>query len=591
MLRNLHILPDDINVLVEDKTILRDALKMIGIYISYPCGGKGTCGKCMVELDGVPVKGCDTYVCKDSEVFVPFKIRLSGQKIITDIRLYDKSKNGFPLVEKVSLKLNPPTIYDSTSDVSNLIDALSYELNLKKNNIYVEPQVMIDLPYYLRKNDFKVNATIFYEDDKVTVLSIADKKIYGIAVDIGTTTIALALCDLETKEVVEAYGLPNPQAIFGADVISRIIYTEENSDGTASLKLSIIQAISYGIETVSKKFNIKKSDIPVIVVAANTVMSHFLLGLPTDFLRREPFVPAATTYPIIKPQELGFPFPMLQSGRIIILPCVSSYVGGDIVAGVIATEIYKNHKLELFVDVGTNGEMILAGDGFMMACSCSAGPAFEGSGISCGSRAVEGAINNTYFKDGKLQYEVFGDNMEPVSICGSGLISLISSLLEAGIINRSGRFVEDIDRYSISKNVFITTADIQNLIRSKGAIFAGIKVLLNYLGLSLDELDHILIAGGFGRSINIKDAVEIGMIPVIHGKPHLNLKDLNNMDIYDKNYSYVGNSSLAGALRVLNDRTIDIKKIANSITNVELSIGNEFMDEFVKACFLPHTDF
>lgn len=578
MLKKLHILPDDLNILVEENTLLRDALKVVDIYISYPCGGKGTCGKCMVELNGVSVKACETNITKDSEVIVPHTIRLSGQNIITDTREYIKTKNTLPLIQKVSLTLKKPSLHDSIDDVSNLIDALSQALNVKKDDVYIDYEVMADLPHYLRNNDFKVNATIFYEEDKIHVLSIKESKNYGIAIDIGTTTIVLALCDLETSDVMYSYGLPNPQAVFGADVISRIVYTEENSNGTASMQISVIEAISYGIGVISKKLNIDKQDILTIVIAANTVMSHFLLGIPTDFLRREPFVPSVTVFPVLKARDLGFP--ILKSGRVIIMPCVSSYVGGDIVAGVIATEVYKSNALSLFVDVGTNGEMILAGEDFMMACSCSAGPAFEGSGISCGSRAINGAINNTYFKDGKLQYEVFGNDTKPTSICGSGLISLLSSLLEAGIINRSGRFVEDGDRYFISKNVWITDDDIQNLIRAKGAIYAGIKVLLNYLELSTDDLSHILIAGGFGKSINIKDAVEIGMLPEIHSEDGLL-----------ENYEYVGNSSLSGALRVLNDRTIDFKKIANSITNVELSIGNEFMEEFVKACFLPHTDF
>ncbi len=569
----IHILPDDIHVEVDKGTLISNALKSVGINLTLPCGGRGACGHCIVFSDGVPLKSCITEILEDMVIHVPHKIRLSGQQVLTDIRLYEPENNKLPLVEQIWLQLTTPTLDDSISDSSRLKKALSEKTGFDESLIWIEPSCLIDLPYKLRENDFSICVSVFYENNGITVLSTTDKPIYGIAIDIGTTTVATALCDLKTGLVVDTTGIANPQANYGSDVISRIVYTEENQNGTTKLQNCILDGISDSIETLTSRTGISKDNILSVVVAANTVMSHFLLNLPTDYLRREPYVPAVSEYPLIRPADLRLP--VLSSGRVLVIPSVSSYVGGDIVAGVIATELYNKEGLHLFVDVGTNGEMVLAGEGFMMACSCSAGPAFEGAGISCGSRAIQGAIDNVYYKNGQMYYDVIGgDNVTPVSICGSGLISLLSALLEAGIIDRSGRFTTSDEFYTLVSGVTITEADIQNLIRAKGAIFAGMRVLLKHLELEPCDLEHILIAGGFGRNLNINGAMSIGMFPY---------KDKDSS-------SYVGNSSLAGALKVLNDRTININEIAASILNMELSIGNSFMEEFTQACFLPHTD-
>jgi uncharacterized 2Fe-2S/4Fe-4S cluster protein (DUF4445 family) len=372
--------------------------------------------------------------------------------------------------------------------------------------------------------------------------------------------------------VIDMVGSANPQAGFGADVISRIIYAEENENSAAELQDVILKTISDSIGSLAERVGILPESIPVAVIAANTVMAHLLLGLPCDYLRREPYVPAASVYPAIRAYELGLP--ILPVGRVIVLPAVSSYVGGDITAGVIATKLHKLDGLNMLIDIGTNGEIVLAGEGFMLACSSSAGPAFEGSGISCGSRAIPGAIDNVSLQDGQLVFDVIGNGeAEPATLCGSGLISLLSALFEKGVINRSGRFVEG-KEYALTDKITVLESDILNLIRAKGAIFAGTRVLVNHMELSFGDLNHIFISGGFGRTLDVSSAVRIGMLPPI------------GIDAY----SYEGNSSLAGALMVLNDRTIDAGEIAASIMNLELSVGNEFMEEFTKACFLPHTE-
>jgi len=574
-MNTVHLLPDDIRFTVEPDTTISDALQKAGIAITHPCGKKGTCARCLVYVEDKPVKACVTYIDRDMEVIVPNNIRTKGQRVLTDISLYNPGDNVMPVCVSLKAKLPPPALDDPSSDSKRLVREISALTGVSKSKIWIERSVLERLPDELRANGFAIPVVLFYEKGGVSVIGISDN-VYGIAVDIGTTTIAAALCDLATGKVLETVGIANPQAEHGADVISRIVYTEENPKGAQKLREEVTEALTECVLELAKKRAVPLAKIFVMTVAANTVMSHFFLGLKTDYLRREPYVPVACQYPVGNFSELGFS--KLGGGygnRVIVLPSISSYVGGDIVAGIVATDFGKKEGLNLLVDVGTNGEMVLAGDGFMVACSCSAGPAFEGSGISCGSRAIEGAINHVDVKDGKLVYDVIGDDAMPASVCGTGLISLISALLKIGAINRQGKFVNSEKLYNLTEHMAVEEADVLNLIRAKGAIFAGMSVMMRYMEMGVTDLDHIYIAGGFGKSIDIDDTVSIGMLPRLKGKDA---------------YSYIGNSSLVGALRVLNDRTIDLNGTAESVLNLELSIGNDFMDEFVKACFLPHTE-
>lgn len=569
----VRLMPDDVSVTVNEGSTISEATQKAGIYITHPCGGRGTCGRCIVYADDEPVKACVTPVTRDMTVVVPDTARLTGQAVLTDFRTYDWGDNVAPRLERVTLQLEEPTLEDAKSDATRLRTALAQRLGLPYGSVWLQPEVLTQLPEKLRRQGFSISPTVVYERGGATVLSVEEEPLYGIAIDIGTTTVVTALCDLATGYVLDTVGASNPQAEYGSDVISRIVYTEENPDGTETLQKAILATLTSSIKTLAKRAGINPATIPAMAVAANTTMASILLGLPTDWLRREPYVPPASEYPDLRPADLGLP--ILPHGRVMVLPAVSSYVGGDITAGVIATKLDKREGLNMLVDVGTNGEMVLAGDGFMVACSCSAGPAFEGSGISCGSRAVRGAIDNVYYQHGYLVYDIIGGHsVRPVSVCGSGLISLLSALQQKGEIDRSGRFTNVTKEYQIAPQVSINEADVLNLIRAKGAIFAGMRVLASHMETDLQALDHLYIAGGFGRNLNIGYATNIGMFPPL-GR---------------RKFSYVGNTSLAGALRVLNDRTVDAEEVAASILNLELSVGNAFMDEFTKACFLPHTD-
>lgn len=570
---NVHLLPDDIRISVDSGTTISKAAEQAGIYLTHPCGGHGTCGRCIVFANGNAVKACVTEIDCDMDIHIPDTVRLSGQSILTDFSLYDFNDNTKPLAEKIQVKLNLPTLDDSMSDSTRLINGVAAALGINTSQVLIETSCLKDIPNALRSNNFQIDVTIIHEKDCVTILSVDNTPLYGLAVDIGTTTVVTALCDLNTGYVLDTIGFPNPQAQYGSDVISRIVFTEENKNGTETLQNLIIETLSNSAKTLAKRVGINPKSIPVMTIAANTVMSNFLLGLQTDHLRREPYVPAATKFPWIRPYELNIP--IMPHGRIIILPCISSYVGGDITAGIIATKLLTKGGLNMLVDVGTNGEMVLAGEGFAIACSSSAGPAFEGSGISCGSRAIQGAIDNVYYHNGHMVYDVIGGyNIKPKSICGSGLISFLSALLQKGTIDRSGRFTTQEKSFSISPGVTITEDDVFNLIRAKAAIYAGLKVLTNHMEMELSDIDNILIAGGFGRNLNIGYATNIGMFPPLE----------------KERFNYVGNSSLVGAIMVLCNREIDSEQVADSVINLELSVGNIFMEEFTKACFLPHTD-
>ena len=565
----VRLLPDDIRVEAAEGSTISEAARKAGIHLAHPCGGRGLCGRCTVFVEGQPALACVTPASQ-SPVYIPDAIRLDGQAIPTDIRTYDPRRNRLPRVERADVTLDPPTLSDPASDAERLCGALSARYGVKAR---IEASCLPDLPGNLRADNFTISPVIVHEDDGVTVLSCAREPLCGIAADVGTTTVAAALCDLETGRVLDTVAAPNPQAEYGADIITRIVYTEETPFGARTLKEAILNTLSDCIKILSARAGIPPERIPVMAIAGNTVMSHFLLGIPADYLRREPYVPAARIYPAVRPSELGLP--LLPCGRVIILPSVASYVGGDITAGVIALDLAARDSVNILADVGTNGEIVLSGPGFMTACSCSMGPAFEGSGISCGSRAVRGAVDNVYCREGNLIYETIGGpEAEPKSVCGSGLVSLLSALLEKGVIDRSGRFTTPENYFTLTRGVTITQADISNLIRAKAAIYAGMSVLARQLDMSLSDIDAVYVAGGFGRGINIEHAVNIGMLPPLP----------------NDRFRYAGNTSLAGALRVLCDRTVNAGEAAASITNIELSIGNEFMEEFIKSCFLPHTE-
>jgi len=612
-------IPDQVSVTVCKGTNLLEAAREAGIDIGSPCGGNGTCGKCAVRItagsfkaeNGVHlseelrsagyVLACTVCVEDDLTVEVPVQSRLMKQKVVLTEkddgeRAYFARHKMNPVCRKYRLTLPKPDLADSMNDLDRVRMALKREHDIAEAGITLD--CLRTLPRVIREGDFEITVTVARFNGNNEIIAVepgrSDKPAYGVAVDIGTTTVVAVLLDTETGDIVDQEGSYNKQASCGSDVISRIIYAEESAGGLEFLQRAAVETVNGLLEAILYRNGLAGSDVSAMVCGGNTVMTHLFMGVTPSWLRLEPYVPAAVDFPHVRAGKLGIA--INPDAPVITIPSVASYVGGDITAGVFAIVPQDSDSLNLFIDIGTNGELVLGGGEWLVTCSCSAGPAFEGSGISCGMRAMDGAIDWIEIDPESLKasYRVIGGG-KPLGICGSGLIYSLSEMLEAGIIDRAGKFREpngsgrvrmtdDGPEYLLvdgaesgtGRDIVITEGDVKNLLRAKGAIFAGIRTMLAQVQLDIADIGSVYIAGGFGKYINITDAVKIGLLPDL---PH------------DK-YRYVGNSCIKGAtLGLLSIEALDeMKELAGRMTYLELSIGNQFMDEFISATFIPHTD-
>ena len=416
---------------------------------------------------------------------------------------------------------------------------------------------------------------------------------YGIAIDIGTTTVTGALLDLSTGRVAGKASLGNGQIRYGADVINRIIQ-QSKPGGVEKLRHAVREeTVIPIIHSLCKSAGVAGEDVTRMVIAGNTTMEHLFVGASGESIRLEPYIPEFLELHGKTAEELGLP--IKKDAPIIFAPNVGSYVGGDITAGALTTLMWNREELTLFIDLGTNGELVFGNADYMLTCACSAGPAFEGGDISCGMRATKGAIDSIKIDPETMEptLSIIGENAKPAGLCGSGLIDTISELFTCGIISPKGKFVKDgkrikrgeymssyvlafADESATGRDVDINEGDIDNFIRAKGAIFSAIRSMLNSLDMTIDMIDHVLIAGGIGSGINIENAMNIGMLP---RQPV-------------EKYEYIGNSSLTGACAMLlsDEAAEKVFDIGRNMTYLELSTHPGYMDEFVAACFLPHTD-
>jgi uncharacterized 2Fe-2S/4Fe-4S cluster protein (DUF4445 family) len=616
-------LPDKIEARLSSGKTLLEAAAGAGITLRGACGGKGVCGRCRVQVTSgrvfpgtrteriSPEEAADGWVLacqaapeENAAVWIPESSRLVEHRV-----LFAEGQRGVlaateegvadltPLFRRQVVKLTAPTLTDNSDDYGRLLWALQHEHGIE--NARMGRRVLADLPRTLREAEWRVAVELAEADAYCEIQGVrpADEKAppaFGLAVDIGTTTVAAELVDLTTGTIGGAAGTYNRQAAFGEDVISRIIHATDNPGGRKELQDAVAGTINGLASDLLKLSGLRPSNLRVVVCAGNTTMIHLFLGLDPTYIRLEPYVPSVNAPPPVKAAELGLK--TSPDAWVHCLPGVASYVGGDITAGVWVTGMAEADPLTLFMDIGTNGEMVLGNREWLISCACSAGPAFEGSGISCGLRAVAGAVETVKVLPGGFEviYRTV-DNKKPLGICGSGLVNAICSLYEAGVIDRTGRFFPDQESPRVregaegrefvvawdnetghGRDIVLTQADLQNLMRAKAAVFAGIRTLLTTVSLGIESVERVFIAGGFGRFINVGDAVAIGMLP----------------DIPLENYTYVGNSALKGARLALLSRQVweEIKAIARRITCIELSVGNRFMEEFVSGLFLPHTD-
>lgn len=622
--RSVLFLPDGITVEVDSGTDVLAAAQQADIDMKAPCGGDGTCGKCAILLksgkaqtrEGSAVAArlkdhglslaCQTIVQdEDIVVEIPQTSLLKKHQVLLDSSVTATEQKDWlqgyplqPLGRIVQLTLSPPDLQDNIDDANRLLLALKKEIGC--SDCTVPLTVLRKLPEALRADNFKVSVVMLEVNGRVEVLAVepghSRLPLYGLAVDIGTTTVAAYLIDMIEGRIVATAGTHNSQAKFGDDVISRMIHATEERNGLQELHNAIIDTVNSLISTLlDKNSQVCEDDIRVVLTAGNTTMAHLFLGISPKYIRLEPYIPAANIFPADTARELGIR--VNSAAKVFSFPAVASYVGGDIVSGTLFTKLaHMQDGMSLLIDIGTNGEMVLGLGDSLVTCSCSAGPAFEGSGITYGMRAMQGAIERVeiHQETFEVSYTTIA-NADPVGICGSGLIDCLAKMRKTGIIDRAGKFHTHIStprmrvgetgpefvlawhhETDLDSDVVITEADVKNLLRAKGAVFAGIRTLLQVMGLQVEDIERIYVAGGFGNYLNIRDAIEIGLLP----------------DLPTDRYQFIGNSSVKGACMALLSQKAwaEVEDLAGMMTYIELSVGNMFMDEFISSLFIPHTD-
>ena len=609
----------------QDTTILSAAISA-GVYINSACGGDGVCGRCKVILKKGKVNAaptglitaderaryihlaCNSTVHSDLEVEIPPESRQDFEKVNTQkLDIYGKSEeveqvsagkelsfDYAPLSKKIYLELPKADLNDRVSDLERLVRQVSKIENI--SNLQAGLANIRQLGEMLRDSDWKITVTLAKKNETREIILVepgdTSKNNFGLAFDIGTTTISGQLVDLRNKKVLGTKATYNRQASFGSDVITRIVYAQQE-EGLGKLHAAVTETINQIIRELTSEHKVNLNDVTYVVATGNTTMIHLLLSIDPSFIRREPYVPTANFLPTIRAEEVGIH--INPRGLLSCVPGVASYVGGDTTSGILSCGLYKEKELSLLIDIGTNGEIALGNEEFIVACAASAGPAFEGSGVACGMRAGRGAIQKVRInsKDLKVSYETIG-NSKPRGICGSGYIDLITQMLSVGIIDKSGKIkIEDKRRIRVgdagkefivafkdeseaSIDIVITEADIENLKRAKAAIYSATAILVKHMHLDMGGLKKIFIAGGFGTSLDIDSAIKIGLLP----------------DLKRERFIFVGNSALAGARHMLLSEQAEklSADIARKVTYFELSVDPGYMDEYMAALFFPHTD-
>lgn len=596
---------------VEPGKSVYQTLRDNGVYLVASCGGKGVCGKCRVkvikgkyrtesatklkkkEIGDKVVLACTTFPEEDIHIEIPEDSKL----VIGDKIAVSKSRNFLaflkseepeltPPVRKIMLRLMPPSIDDNISDLERVKRFLT-EHGIEKMRF--SHGFVQSMAKALRQFDWTAHLTYTENFEAISIVSPERIRHYGLAVDIGTTTVVTYLVDCTDGTLMDTGVTYNSQMRHGDDVITRIVHATEGG-ALQELRNAVVHDINGLLDLMMQRNHISRDDIDCAVISGNTTMSQLFWGLDPSSIREEPYIPTVNAYPA---WHAGTARLLINhQAPVYTVPCVGSYVGGDITAGLLASKMHRNPEVALFMDIGTNGEIVVGNNEWLITAATSAGPCFEGSGIRHGMRATEGAIESV-----KINHSTFDvtlgviGNSQPSGICGSGMIDAISEFFFAGIIDQKGKFMRDLntDRIRIeeegpefvlhhgeTKDIVLTEVDIENILRAKAAIYAGMSVLLKEVGLSLDIVERIYIAGGFGNYLNVDKAVMIGMLP----------------DMPKDKFSFIGNTSIAGAYLCLLSEKMrrEAEEIAKKMTYIELSVSHGFMDEYMSALFLPHTN-
>jgi len=604
-------LPSRVSVEVDQGVTLFNAALAAGYTIHTGCGLQGTCGRCRVKVENGTFsaqpsatltkddikKGCCLACTTTVEDHLTVRLReeVCHRRKETIVEAKDeKLPAAHPLVVREKITFTPPAPEENTTDLR----IIQKELNLKgfKNVSWDVLPVLKKLPSVCHGDAREINIILHESGDHERIIdltAVPDENLYGVAIDLGTTTVAARLMDLEKARILCETGNFNQQLLYGDDIIHRIIFAEREG-GLEKLRALACGTINDLIENLAAFKKIRPDRIMSAVVSGNTTMAHLLLGLDPKYIRLAPYTPAALQFPPYEAGTLGLS--LLPQAPVYLTPGLGSYVGGDISAGLAAADVDKSEALTLYLDLGTNGEIVLGNQEWMVGCACSCGPAFEGSGIRCGMRYAEGAVESIFLGDepGSLSYRAAGGK-PPEGLCGSALIDVMACFHKSGLIDKKGRLKEELDDGRMSfkdqqgdfllipaadtghgQDILITDRDLENLIRTKGAVWAAIATLLKKLEIKKDRIEKVIIAGNFGRTLNISNAITIGMLP--HLPP--------------ERFTFIGNASLQGASLALLSRDFRARldKIAQSMTYIDLSTLPGYMDEFIASLFIPHTD-
>lgn len=610
--------PDDRSVEVSAGATLLDAARKADLYINASCNGKGACGKCKLIVESGEVEKTETALLSDKErqkgyvlacqtrvkssvsIRIPEetierKLRVAGMGEEATRRLQGLVTDISPVLQRIPMALAPPSLDDPVSDLDRLKRGLKQE-GIDTGRLTVGLPVMRQLAAVLRDENWRVTASVMHKacSSEVVAVEPGEKTSpgLGLAIDIGTTTIVVYLVGMADGRVIAATSGHNRQAACGDDVINRIVCSEK--DGVKKLSTLVLSTINTLIKEAVEGAGADFKNIWNIAISGNTTMTHLLLQVEPRYIRREPYIPSISEFPVLKSGDIGLK--ANPNAAVFVMPGPASYVGGDIVSGVLYTNLFREDSLTLFIDVGTNGEIVLGSKDWLICASCSAGPAFEGGGIRWGMRAEQGAIESVTIDRDTYEPRIRTvDDAPPRGICGTGMIELISEMMLSGIIDQRGKFqispdhprmsaIGDEPAYVLAfagqtpmeEDIMFTESDIDNLIRSKGAVYAGFTVLLNHVGVSFEMIDRVIITGGFGEFLDIEKAVAIGLLP----------------DVEREKFHYYGNSSIAGAYMALlsAENRQAARQICNAMTYVDFSANPAFMDEFTSALFLPHTN-
>ncbi|EMS79744.1 ASKHA domain-containing protein [Desulfotignum phosphitoxidans] len=628
MTHTIQFLPHNKQITVADGESLIRAAMEAGVHINASCGGGGVCGKCRVRIESGEVEGgisekltdqdrekgyrlaCLAKVTSDLTVRIPVESEVETSRLTQTmdrhtaramtVNVEDLKQDGLfiPPVEKIYLELDPAVEGDNRADVARIMHHL--RIHHDEHRLTMDLSLIRRVPDIIRQENFNVTATILRpvrEDGKNEIINIepgdTTNRNFAIAVDIGTTTVFGQVMDLQSGEVLAQQGEFNAQISYGEDVISRIMYAEKG-DGLATLHKRVVETINKIIKGIIKKAKIGTHEVSTITLAGNSTMTQLLLNINPSYIRRDPYVPASILYPPFHATEIGLE--LAEHTTALVYPGVSSYVGGDIISGIMASGMYRSPELTLYMDIGTNAEIAIGHQEWMVCTAASAGPAFEGGGVKFGMRAAKGAVEDVSINPATYEPMIITvGNEKAKGICGSGLITLAARLLETGIIDSRGKFNQELDTLrirqtdeiweyvlvyekdtQIERDITITEPDLDNLIRAKGAMYSAALTLLDEIGLKVNDIERIILAGGFGSYVDLASAITIGLLP----------------EIEPDKVTYLGNGSLLGCRIncLTNSLRQQVTQVVNMMTNFELASTPSYMDHYMGALFLPHTE-